>query len=142
MYVEAFLKEGDLGGQTAAQDYTDKLLERFQIDIAVCKSSIAEAIQKKKELQKYDHISRNGINRFFGWVKRLWRTIRNILWLTILSWRKYSAVLFNWEYKSLTLKGDSQFAKCLVKELTAVVDSQPARCQTDLQMGQTTNSKG
>jgi len=50
------LKEkGYPGGQTAAYEYMNKLIERFHIDVAVYKSSTSDAIQKKKELQKYDH---------------------------------------------------------------------------------------
>ncbi len=43
------------GGQAAAYDYMNKIIERFHIDIAVYRSSLSGAIQKKK-LQKYDHI--------------------------------------------------------------------------------------
>jgi len=42
-----------LGKQTAAYDYMSKLLERFQIDIAIYKSSTVEAIQKRKVVQKH-----------------------------------------------------------------------------------------
>lgn len=44
--------KGYQGGQTAAYDYMNKLIERFHIDIAVYKSSTAEAIQQKKRTQK------------------------------------------------------------------------------------------
>lgn len=60
----SILAKGHKGGQTAAYDFMNKIIERFQIDIAVYKSSSAEAMQKKKELQKYDHISRSGVFRF------------------------------------------------------------------------------
>ena len=60
----SLLSKGYQGGQTAAYDYMNKLIKRFQIDIAVYKSSTVEAIQKKKGLEKYDHISRSGIFRF------------------------------------------------------------------------------
>lgn len=42
----------------------NKIVERFHIDIAVYRSSSTDAIQKKKKIQKYDHISRNGIFSF------------------------------------------------------------------------------
>ena len=45
-------------------DYMNKIIERFHIDIAVYRSSSTDAIQKKEKLQKYDHISRNGIFPF------------------------------------------------------------------------------
>lgn len=42
----------------------NKLIESFEIDIAVYKSSTAEAIQQNKGLKKYDHISRSRIFLF------------------------------------------------------------------------------
>ena len=60
----SLIQKGYKGGQTAAYDYMNKIIERFQIDIAVYRSSSSDAVQKKKKLQKYDHISRNGIFRF------------------------------------------------------------------------------
>ena len=42
----------------------NKIIKREHIDIAVYKSSSAEAIRKRKKLQQYDHISRTGIFRF------------------------------------------------------------------------------
>lgn len=56
--------QGYKGGQTAAYEYMNKIIERHQIDIAVYKSSTAIAVQKKKALQKYDHLSRTGVFRF------------------------------------------------------------------------------
>ena len=60
----SLIQKGYKGGQTAAYDYMNKIIERFHIDIAVYRSSSTDAIQKKKKIQKYDHISRNGIFRF------------------------------------------------------------------------------
>ncbi|MEG1573441.1 MAG: hypothetical protein RR328_07840, partial [Bacteroidales bacterium] len=57
-------EKGYSGGQSAAYDYMNKVIERFHIDVAIYKSSTAEAIQKKKVLQKYEHLSRRGIFRF------------------------------------------------------------------------------
>ena len=58
------IEKGYKGGQSAAYDYMNKIIERFQIDVAIYKSSSPEAIQKKKALQKYDHLSRSGIFRY------------------------------------------------------------------------------
>lgn len=60
----SLIQKGYKGGQTAAYDYMNKIVERFHIDIAVYRSSSTDAIQKKKKIQKYDHISRNGIFSF------------------------------------------------------------------------------
>ena len=62
--LRRLIPKGYKGGHTAAYDYMNKIIERFHIDIAVYKSSSSDAIQKKKKLQKYDHLSRNGIFRF------------------------------------------------------------------------------
>ena len=58
------IEKGYKGGQSAAYDYMNKIVERFQIDVAIYKSSSPEALQNKKTLQKYDHLSRNGIFRY------------------------------------------------------------------------------
>ena len=58
------LKKGYTGKHSAAYDYMNKIIKREHIDIAVYKSSSAEAIRKRKKLQQYDHISRTGIFRF------------------------------------------------------------------------------
>lgn len=53
------IQKGYKGKLTAAYDYMNKIIKIHQIDIAVYKSSTAESIQKKKEIQKYDHITRS-----------------------------------------------------------------------------------
>lgn len=58
------LTKGYQGGQSAAYDYMNKLIKRFHIDIAVYKSTSAESVQKKKQLQGYEHLSRSGVFRF------------------------------------------------------------------------------
>ena len=60
----SLVQKGYKGGHTAAYDYMNKIIDRFHIDIAVYRSSSFDAVQKKQKLQKYDHISRNGIFRF------------------------------------------------------------------------------
>ena len=58
------VQKGYKGKKSAAYDYMNKIMKRDHIDIAVYKSSTAEAVQNRKKLQKYDHISRAGILRF------------------------------------------------------------------------------
>lgn len=58
------IEKGYKGGKSAAYDYMNKIIERFQIDVSIYKSSSPEIIQNKKALQKYDHLSRNGIFRY------------------------------------------------------------------------------
>ncbi len=58
------LTKGYQGGQTTAYDYMNKIIERLHIDVAVYKSTSAESVQKKKQLQGYDHLSKSGVFRF------------------------------------------------------------------------------
>ncbi len=136
----SLLTKGYLGKQTAAYDYMNKLIERFQIDIAIYKSSTAEAIQKRKALQKYDHISRNGIFRFLWMGAELTQTHKKYLMDTypqlkdMLSCiREFREIyqrksmpllyLFIEKYKKSTLKELSRFAEGLEKDLSAVENS-------------------
>ena len=50
----------------AAYDYMIKIIEQFQIDVAISRRFSPEAIQNEKALQKYDHLSRNSILVIFG----------------------------------------------------------------------------
>src|SRR5699024_12664604 len=63
------IQKGYKGKLTAAYDYMNKIIKIHQIDIAVYRSSTAESIKKKKEIQKYDHITSSGIFSF------LWRSM-------------------------------------------------------------------
>ena len=56
--------KGYKDGQSAAYDYMNKIVKRLHLGIAIYKSSKPEAIQKKKVLEKYDHLTRNEIVRF------------------------------------------------------------------------------
>ena len=131
------IQKGYKGGQTAAYDYMNKIIECFQIDIAVYRSSSADAVQKKKKLQKYDHISRNGIFRFL-WMNHA-ITDRHKSYLmdtypqlrTLMSCiREFREIfqkknmpclyLFIEKYKNSDLKELSRFASGLEKDLAAV----------------------
>ena len=131
------IQKGYKGGQTAAYDYMNKIIERFQIDIAVYRSSSADAVQKKKKLQKYDHISRNGIFRFLWMNHEI--TDRHKSYLmdtypqlrTLMSCiREFREIfqkknmpclyLFIEKYKNSDLKELSRFASGLEKDLSAV----------------------
>ena len=55
--LRSLIQKGYKGGQTAAYDYMNKIIERFHIDIAVYKSSSPDVIQKKKKLlQKEEQV--------------------------------------------------------------------------------------
>lgn len=52
------VQKGYKGKLTAAYDYMNRIIKSHPIDIAIYRSSTAESMQKKKEIQKYDHITR------------------------------------------------------------------------------------
>ena len=79
------IEKGYKGGQSAAYDYINKIIERFQIDVAIYKSCLPEAIQKKKALQKYDHLSRSGIFRYLWMGVELMQIIRHIFCRNIMN---------------------------------------------------------
>ena len=54
---------------TAAYDYMNKLIQNQGIEIAVYRSSSIEAIERKKQLNKFDHLSRREIFRFL-WMSK------------------------------------------------------------------------
>lgn len=58
------IERGYNGIQSATYDYMNKIIARFHIDIAVYRNPSPNVIHKKRNLQKYDHLSRNGIFRY------------------------------------------------------------------------------
>lgn len=133
----SLIQKGYKGGQTAAYDYMNKIIERFHIDIAVYRSSSSDAIQKKKKLQKYDHISRNGIFRFLWMNLEITDSHKSYLMdtypqlRTLMSCiREFREIfqkknmpclyLFIEKYKNSDLKELSRFASGLEKDLSAV----------------------
>lgn len=133
----SLIQKGYKGGQTAAYDYMNKIIERFHIDIAVYRSSSSDAIQKKKKLQKYDHISRNGIFRFLWMNLEITDSHKSYLMDTypqlrtlmscILEFREIfqkknmpCLYLFIEKYKNSDLKELSRFVSGLEKDLSAV----------------------
>lgn len=57
-------KQGYPGQLTAAYDYMNKLIEVHGIEIAVYRSASIESISRKKQLSKFDHVTRRSIFRF------------------------------------------------------------------------------
>lgn len=136
----SLIRKGYQGGHTAAYDYMNKLIKKFQIDVAVYKSSTAEAIQKKKELQKYDHISRSGVFRFLWMDQEITEAHKDYLMTNypqlrelLCCIREFREIyrrrnmpllyLFIEKYKKSTLKEIARFSKGLEKDLTAVENS-------------------
>ncbi|AFA50202.1 transposase [Acetobacterium woodii] len=58
------IKQGYPGKKTAAYDYMNNVIQILGIEIAVNRSSSIEAIERKKQLNKFDHLSRREIFRF------------------------------------------------------------------------------
>lgn len=131
------LNKGYTGKQTAAYDYMNKIIKRFNIDIAVYRSTSAEAVQKRKQLQKYDHLSRSGIFRYLWMNVKITPSHKSYLMETYPQIRELLACihdfreifrrknmpllyLFIERYKSSELKEIACFAKGLEKDFTAV----------------------
>lgn len=132
--------KGYKGGQSAAYDYMNRIVKRLHLEIAMYKSSTPEAIQKKKVLEKYDHLTRNEIVRFLwldaelaethkkyviekypqiGELKNCIREFREI-------YEKKSMpllYLFIEKYKRSEIKTITRFANGLEKDLEAVENS-------------------
>lgn len=134
------LLKGYKGKQTAAYDYMNKIIKRDHIDIAIYKSSTTEAVKKRKELQKYDHISRAGVFRFLWmnadlnkvhctYIMEQYPKIRELA-TCIREFRKIYEqknmvllYLFIEKYKQSELKELSHFAEGLEKDIDAVENS-------------------
>ncbi len=133
----SLITKGYGGGKTAAYDYMNKVIARHHIDIAVYKSSSAEAIQKRKQLQKYDHMSRSGIFRFLWMNAQITPYHRSYILDTYPQLRELLACIrdfreifqrknmpllycFIENYKYSDLKELSRFAHSLENDLSAV----------------------
>ena len=49
------------GKQTCAYDYMNKLISHYGIEISVYKSTSAEAIQRRRQIQEYDYVTRSAL---------------------------------------------------------------------------------
>lgn len=132
--------KGYQGGQTATYDYMNKIIERFHIDTAVYKSTSAESIQKKKELQRYDHLSRSEVFRFLwmnteitamhkAYLMDHYHQLKEML-ICVREFREIYQrknmpllYLFIEKYKNSTLKEIACFAKGLEKDISAAKNS-------------------
>jgi predicted transcriptional regulator len=132
--------QGYKGGQTAAYEYMNKIIERHQIDIAVYRSSTAEAVQKKKALQTYDHLSRAGVFRFLWMNAEITEAHRSYIMDNYPQLRALSACirefreiyqrksmpllyLFIEKHTKSSLKELSRFAAGLARDIDAVENS-------------------
>lgn len=134
------LQKGYRGKISAAYDYMNKIIKRNHIDIAIYKSSTTETVQKRKALQKYDHISRSGVFRFLwmnadlskahcAYIMEQYPKIRQ-LHTCIREFRKIYEqknmvllYLFIEKYKQSELKELSRFAEGLENDIDAVENS-------------------
>lgn len=123
--------------RTAAYDYMNKIAQRYQIDISIYKSTSSEAVQTRKKLNKYDHITRAGVFRFLWMEKELSEyhqkyitekyPVVQELRCCILEFREIfkkknmpMLYLFIEKYKKSPYKGLSRFARGLEKDIEAV----------------------
>ena len=83
MYIDNVIEKGYKGGQSAAYDYMNKIIERFQIDVAIYKSSSPEALQNKKALQNMTTFHETVYSVIFGWEWNLGKILRHIFYRNI-----------------------------------------------------------
>ena len=128
----------------------------IQIDVAIYKSSSPEALQNKKGLQKYDHLSRNGIFRYLwmgmelrenlkAYILQKYPKLRELMHCV----REFREIyekksmpllyLFIERYKNSELKEISRFANGLEKDIEAVENSVASELSNGFVEG--TNSK-
>ncbi|MCD7745672.1 MAG: transposase [Lachnospiraceae bacterium] len=148
--------KGYEGGRTAAYDYMNKVIKRHRLAVSVIKSTSADAIKKRYELQKYDHISRSGVFRFLWMnaelseVHRSYimehypriRELRNcILEFRDIFERKSMPrlYLFIEKYMNCEMKEIQTFAKGLMRDIEAVENSVASSLSNGFVEG--TNSK-
>lgn len=134
------IQKGYRGKLTAAYDYMNKIIRSHQIDIAVYRSATAESIQKKKEIQKYDHITRSGIFRFLWMDMELTAAHKEYLMNTYPQLRELRACILEFReiytrknmsllylfidrYQKSDIKELSCFAAGLERDLDAVENS-------------------
>ena len=60
----SLIAKGYQGKQTAAYDYMNRLIAHYQIEIAVYSSTSADAIERKKSIEKYDYVTRAYLFKF------------------------------------------------------------------------------
>ncbi len=118
----------------------NKIIERLHIDIAVYKSTSTESIRKKRELQKYDHLSRSGVFRFLWMDTEITTAHKAYLMEHYLQLKEMLACvrefreiyqrknmsllyLFIERYKNSNLKEIARFAKGIEKDLSAIENS-------------------
>ena len=118
----------------------NKIIKSHQIGITIYRSSTVEAIQKKKELQKYDHITRSGIFCFLWRGMKLSAAHKEYLMNTYPQLRELRACIlefrevYKWKsmpllylfidrYKKSGMKELSRFAEGLERDLDAVENS-------------------
>lgn len=118
-------------------DYMNKLIQNQGIEITVYRSSSIEAIECKKQLNKFDHLSRREIFRFLWMSEDILPKHRDYLMVNYpIIWELYKCVkewrrvfkekslpqlyLFIDRYKESELKPLAIFATGLEKDLEAV----------------------
>ncbi len=64
IYYSLVESKGYSGSKANAFDYMNHLADKFQIDVALYRSSSDDEIKKRKKLEKCDHVSRASVFRF------------------------------------------------------------------------------
>lgn len=152
----SLVEKGYKGKRTAAYDYMNKLIARFHIDVSLYKSISAEAVKKRKQLQKYDHISRTGVFQFLWMNTEISQPHKSYLLDTypqlrelLLFIREFRQIFqkknmpllycFIEQYKGSGIKNISRFTQGLEKDLSSVENAVASPLSSGFVEG--TNSK-
>jgi len=131
---------GFKGKLSGAYDYMNKLIAHYGVEASILKSTSADAIQKRKQIQKYDYITRTDLFKFLWMNTELSPNHREyifkkhpqlfVLRTCIKEFRqifdKCSIPLLNLfieKYKVSDIKGISVFTKGLERDIEAVENS-------------------
>lgn len=132
----ALRSKGHTGSQSMAYEYMNKLIRCHNIEVSIYKSSSLEVIQKKR-LEKYDHLTRNGVFRYLWMGAELTLhhkeyifskyPVLKELYLCIREFRQIfekrsmpRLYLFIEKYQNSEWKDIAKFVKGLEKDLSAV----------------------
>ena len=128
---------GFKGKQTCAYDYMNKLISHYGIEVSIYKSTSAEAIQRRKQIQEYDYVTRSALFKFVWMNTELSSDHKEYVFNKypklyelnncVKEFRRVfdkgcmpSLYLFIEKYKRSDLKALASFAKGLEKDIEAV----------------------
>lgn len=136
----SLIAKGYQGSQSTAYDCMGKLIQQFKIDVAMYKSQSTEVIQKRKSIEKHNHLSRTSTFKYLWMGVELSSVDKDYLWKKYPSLKTLTSCIrefreiyerksmpllyiFVERYKESPLKQIARFACGLEKDIEAVENS-------------------